>query len=409
MAVNRIPSQEEREALRRRRQESYEADRRWCAIRDKDTEVLQVATDAILNDPATRPRDKILFQMRANEEAGSRFRSHRVSGYIAADIFFPYSRGSAFDRVSIAKNCFNKSVAVYYFDDKKPSNGSPRSMGVETWLYRQWFKPYETDIEFGRCLAQIINLAYERDMVIPSEISLDQVIGLHCDMIEQSQRFIDVQVDGVAGNRSSRISGPLRGVPWTTSLYDRPEKWYEQGYNTTRAIQPIFRALFMVLIWLPEYYAGGFADFRVRLILTGITEGLSAPISFNKLHDVCVDPSYQPGDSSLVTTFENATKFIMEIEQRERAVFGIQPSLDEVNKQPSLRHLFRHYDEAKKLGWDEERDGKLDELSPYSSQWVDRAIFPTWIGQGPLYWIRCALIRRTYCNLTETTDWFCDP
>lgn len=37
------------------------------------------------------------------------------------------------------------------------------------------------------------------------------------------------------------------------------------------------------------------------------------------------------------------------------------------------------------LGWVEERDGSLHNLSPRSSEWVDRTLFSRWLGNGAVY------------------------
>ncbi|KAI0534820.1 hypothetical protein GGR58DRAFT_515836 [Xylaria digitata] len=87
--------------------------------------------------------------------------------------------------------------------------------------------------------------------------------------------------------------------------------------------------------------------------------------------------SYTPGSQTMTTTLDIATKFILRLEQREVAAFGVQPNVCSLS--PTSSYALEHREEAKKLGWVEERDGSLDDLSPRSSEWVDRTLFPKWL------------------------------
>ncbi|KAK5635202.1 hypothetical protein RRF57_010914 [Xylaria bambusicola] len=163
----------------------------------------------------------------------------------------------------------------------------------------------------------------------------------------------------------------------------------EKYWRHTLLMQPLFRAVFMVLI-LPntkELKPRGIkwiAGVQVRLTLTGITEGLSAPISFEEIREYSTE-NYKPGDQTIATTLGIATKFILQLEQREIDAFGIRPDLCRLIADNIIPpRILEYREKAKRLGWVEERDGRLDELSPRSSEWVDRIIFPRWFGNGAL-------------------------
>ncbi|KAI0421095.1 hypothetical protein F5X98DRAFT_291637 [Xylaria grammica] len=125
------------------------------------------------------------------------------------------------------------------------------------------------------------------------------------------------------------------------------------------------------------------AQAQVQLTLTGITDGLSAPICFDEIQEYSTGDSYTPESQTITTTLDIATKFILHLEQREVAVFGVQPNV--CNISPSNPYLLEYQEEAKKLGWVDERDGSLDDLSPRSSKWVDRTLFAKWLGRGARY------------------------
>ncbi|KAI1737782.1 hypothetical protein F4680DRAFT_460318 [Xylaria scruposa] len=259
-------------------------------------------------------------------------------------------------------------------------------MDMETWLWRQWFRPYTTEIELNRSFVQIFALVYKTSNMKGSDIRSDDLISLHCDICEQSERFKEAICTSEGPNLAPSMSGPLRGLPW-------PNLWKEEsegcGYTF---IQPLFRALFMVLVYPKEQmpfpkHPNWVAQAQVQLVLTGITNGLSAPICFDEIREYSTGNSCTP--ETITTTLDIATKFILRLEQREVAAFGVQPNICSLSPTAPYRREYR--EEAMKLGWVEERDGRLDELSPRSSEWVDRTLFPKWLGKGALQTMSHAL------------------
>ncbi|KAI1113283.1 hypothetical protein F5Y14DRAFT_418341 [Nemania sp. NC0429] len=164
---------------------------------------------------------------------------------------------------------------------------------------------------------------------------------------------------------------------------------------------------------VPKPSGQGIADVQVRLILTGITEGLSAPISFDEIREHSIGTPYVSGDQTITTTLAVATKFMKRLEQREIDASGIRPDICRLIADISPPWLLEYREKAKELGWVEERDGRLDELSPRSSEWVDRTIFPGWIGKGAretLCLVRFVLHMKMYQEPGPyTVDWWWDP
>jgi hypothetical protein len=133
---------------------------------------------------------------------------------------------------------------------------------------------------------------------------------------------------------------------------------------------------------------------KVQLILTGTTEGLSAPISFEELRDEALDSSYYPGATAITIGLGAAIRFIIRLEQREMVASGggLQPNV------ARLRGWNWHREQAKKFGWVEERDGNLDDLTPRSCEWVNRNIFKKWVGEGAVTTLGCALNMHSRLN-----------
>ncbi|KAI1300582.1 hypothetical protein F5Y03DRAFT_363818 [Xylaria venustula] len=153
------------------------------------------------------------------------------------------------------------------------------------------------------------------------------------------------------------ICGPLRSLPW-------PWKKHAPGtlnsnWRARHVMQPIFRAIFMALFFRQEFrYIENVPKTKVQLVLTGITEGLSAPISFEELREET--DSYHVGATTITNTLGAAIPFLMRLEQREIAASGgiAQPDVTK------LRGYNCHRARALKFGWVEARDGSLDDLTP---------------------------------------------
>ncbi|KAI0837929.1 hypothetical protein F5Y06DRAFT_296929 [Hypoxylon sp. FL0890] len=287
----------------------------------------------------------------------------------------------------------NTTTALYIFD-KRQHFPYVRAMDIEPWLWRQWFKPYVSDITL-HYFSSIFAVEYDANLP-DCEFHPEKLIAFHCNTYEQAQRIKDVAFPEEENDGSTpAIHGPLRSQPW--QLRDR----YTRPFSIRAAhiIQSLFRVLFIALFYPQDGINGlrmpeELPEVKVQLILTGTTEGLSAPISFEELygyHD-------QPGRA--------AVRFIMRLEQREVAASGgiFQPDV------AKLRGWNWHRREANKLGWIEERDGNLDELTPRSCEWVNRNIFKKWVGKGAVTTMMHALNMHSKLNPFRGTEenWWWD-
>ncbi|KAI1133586.1 hypothetical protein F5Y10DRAFT_283893 [Nemania abortiva] len=351
----------------------------WQEIGDREREVLEEAMNHVMMDPKIPARDKILLRMRTEAEGDYRRERYNCSAYTPPTISFPQNWSKLHRYGQIAMRCLNTMTALYVLDDRQRSPYI-HARDIETWFWRQCFGPYTTDIELGRSFVQIFALKYDTSISKGSDIRPDDLIPLHCDICEQSERRKEVVYSRKTSNSPPSMSGPLRGPPWPY-----PRRGSEHcGYTY---VQPLFRALFVVLVYPKEQLPcpkdiRWVAQAQAQLILTGITDGLSAPICFDEIREYSVGNSYAPGSQTITTTLDIATKFILRLEQREVAAFGVQPDIRSLSL--TTPYLLEYRKKAKRLGWVEERDGSLDELSPASSDWVNRTLFPKWLGRGAL-------------------------
>ncbi|KAI1501709.1 hypothetical protein F5X99DRAFT_381440 [Biscogniauxia marginata] len=379
-------------------------------IKKQQEHLLKESLNRILQDQSITFRDKILLQMRASEESWRRSCEYRCSAYVPTTIPYQLSISSVSSSVatSYMALCSNITTALYIFD-KRQHFPYVRAMDIEPWLWRQWFKPYVSDIT-RHYFSSIFAVEYDANLA-DCEFHSEKLVAFHCNIYEQAQRIRDAAFPEEENDGSTpAIHGPLRSQPWL---------WKESNFQmwdfrrrAAYVIQPLFRALFIALF----YPQGGIYGIRtpeqllevkVQLILTGTTEGLSAPISFEELRDEALDGSYHPGATAITIGLDAAVRFIIRLEQREVAAAGgvFQPDV------AKLRGWNRHREYAKKFGWIEERDGNLDDLTPRSCEWVNQNIFKKWVGEGAEKILKYALNEHSMLNpLREDSEenWWWD-
>jgi hypothetical protein len=148
-------------------------------------------------------------------------------------------------------------------------------------------------------------------------------------------------------------------------------------------VQPLFRAVAIVLRGSDfDVFTKDISQIPVLLVLTGIEEGLSAPITFDPIVDQVVVRRDQSTDSvqSAETTLSAAVGFLINLEQREMAAFGSKPGFcNEPTRtlflcDQTLASYRRRY------GW-----GAADVPKGSSANWVDTDIYQEWTGQGADY------------------------
>ncbi|KAH6891497.1 hypothetical protein B0T10DRAFT_512022 [Thelonectria olida] len=316
----------------------------------------------------------------------------------------PQSKYSALQRII---DCHNKSTAIYLLDPQQ--QGAHLRNGIwkfiDVWLYRQWFKPYESHIDHGRYLAKSMSLVWDKDTAEPT---LTDVADFHMNLCQ------DLSADPFR-----RLPHEfLEALPISRSL--AAEKVWNGGREELLAalgrvyiLQPLFKAVFIVLDQTLGPTEGPFdaqdiGNFSVSLVQTGCTKGLSGPISFDVLYrngDVLPGPN-KLGSTvcSVRTTFKAGVQFILDLENREMATFGVKPDPSLLDNSVDLE------EEARKLGWNESTHGKVPADQP-SSRWVDRCKHQEWTGAGALYharsvWVAIRFLEATRRKCPLQDDWW---
>ncbi|KAI0192449.1 hypothetical protein F4808DRAFT_475823 [Astrocystis sublimbata] len=212
----------------------------------------------------------------------------------------------------------NKSVPIYIL-----RGDSYRSLGVElhNYIYRGWFRPYRSEIEHERFLCKFIHVyGFPQDTKLSLPITAAAMTMVNqdvCAEAEKTRRRIHHMI----------VSRNL-GRTWNTDHLER---------TRFHIIQPLFRAiLILVAGWdyqLQDSSAVG--PIPAHLVLTGITDGLSAPITFESISGK-IDADVRDASGTVKTTLETAVDFVMGLEEREAAAFGLRPDPVTTCKPPGL-------------------------------------------------------------------------
>ncbi|KAH6842294.1 hypothetical protein B0I37DRAFT_381620 [Chaetomium sp. MPI-CAGE-AT-0009] len=209
----------------------------------------------------------------------------------------------------------NKTVPMYFLESAEA--------GVvinvfENYIYRRWFRPYRSEITTNQFLCRFImpQDVYSRlsspDGGPPSDATirtLSTFNGILCAKVElEHQRCVAEAVKQEREPITANNSYPTR-VPW----------------HEAHLLRPLFRAL-MAIICCADYDRENSTTagrFPVYLVRTGVEDGLSAPISSDT--ELATQRMKYFSENVVGTTLEAAVDFIMGLEAREAAVFGIQP------------------------------------------------------------------------------------
>lgn len=249
--------------------------------------------------------------------------------------------------------CFNKTVPMYFLPSRD-FGGVPTIF--HNYIYRRWFRPYRTEVNLGQFPCRFITPSdadgYMRDRTgPPSKGVINALIRFNGILCAAAARCHQEHEESHKGQMELDLAAATRKIPW----------------HRSHILRPLFKAL-MAVVCCTDYKGEDSktaGPFRVYLVRTGVTDNLSRPVSF--ADEVAAKRmKYLQGSRSVVeTTLEHALDFILALESREEAIFGIQPSLLHVVDPP------------------------IDDAGNYlttvpSSQWVsdERAAEWGWCGRG---------------------------
>ncbi len=246
----------------------------------------------------------------------------------------------------------NKSVPIYIPDS---TNSRILHIVLHNYVYRRWFRPYRSEIERQRFICKFVDTIDLPEEVIASQSTIDSFIA--------ANRAVCAEVEACRARCNELVAS--RGT-----LQDEGGTYLDPQFHI---LQPLFQAL-LIIISSAEYDgedSGNIGRIPVLLVRTGVEAGLSAPITFDPIADKV--EGYLGATSHVVkTSLETAIGFVLDLESREAAAFGLQP--DPV----AAGQCDRYYDP-----WQRFIPG--ERLHGQSSQFVDTDEYPQWAGDGEFY------------------------
>jgi hypothetical protein len=294
------------------------------------------------------------------------------------------------------ESCCNKSAPIYILPHASLSRWDWQLLRIvlHNYLYRTWFQPYRSEIDCGQFLAQPIIVSSTPpppSLEGPADAArfVSSMSGAICAHVEATQQKI--------GDRGHDVT-PLNELRvLAAELGSSADSEWIHGQKFL-LLQPLFRAV-AVVIRSNDYSIAvpAISQIPVLLVLTGVDQGLSAPITFESIMDKSrahhrLEHSIQAVETSLAT----AVGFLMYLEKRELAALGPRPDPVEACKDPR-RGMFLNNDRiaffARMRGW----EGHEAAEGP-SSGWVDLDIYPHWSGDGAEYDQREAQRWETQCR-----------
>ncbi len=187
-----------------------------------------------------------------------------------------------------AESFWNKSVPIYLLRGKK------QPVRISGWfyltvflnyLYRAWFRPYRSDIEFRQFIARLIRPkgfidTDDTTSVVDLVLSLTESI---CDRLDESWNAVE---------KARQMNSHL---DWRSISYD---SWVEVDdvdpdlpsfqHLENFSIRPLFKSI-AIAIYNEDFSTCGalsrVEQIPVLIILTRKEDGLSAPITFESIKD----------------------------------------------------------------------------------------------------------------------------
>lgn len=278
--------------------------------------------------------------------------------------------------ISEAEDCCNKCVPIYILWANPPEAtfAAPGIYSVRevlkivlyNYLYGKWFRPYRSEIEWGRFFAKVIG-PHDFEQGLEPHAIADKVAAMSASICAQ-------------------VDATQRRVRELESL-DKTEQYHTMRELAVQnqdlfVLQALFRAVAIVICvedyWNPPGPLPPIAQTPVFIVLTGIEDGLSAPITFDPIDDKI--EAYHFGEISRAarTSLGSAVDFLMGLEARETLAGGLKPDPEAASAEDFRVWWYREGlpIEAARFGWVEEL------LTGPSSRWVDVERYPQWSGGG---------------------------
>ncbi|GAB1316349.1 hypothetical protein MFIFM68171_06559 [Madurella fahalii] len=260
------------------------------------------------------------------------------------------------------KDTCNKTVPFYILANEQCQLVF---MVLHNYIYRRWLRPYRSEIEYERYICKFISpLDLDNHGSTPPSTSvINSLISLNNAICTQVQALHHTYAERAAEYAKDPKS--LGGREFVNC-----HEFY--------VLQPLFRAL-LIVVCCDDYAnenSNTVGRLPVFMVRTGVQDGLSAPITFESIADKIQGCPNHPDSNVVKTSLETAVDFIMGLEAREAAAFGLQPDPVAVARAVA----------ESPLRWPQ-LQGDSEVLRMPSSQFVsdEKALEWGWIGDGKHY------------------------
>ncbi|ROW01627.1 hypothetical protein VSDG_02066 [Cytospora chrysosperma] len=174
-------------------------------------------------------------------------------------------------------------------------------MHLHHYLYRKWFRPYRSEIEYGQFLARLI---LTKPTCLPEETCSQPIV----DLVRAQSSSLCARVDSAHD-----------------AALEDPRVRNQQFFIR----QPLFGAV-AIAIRAKQFpqEVSDLGSLFALIVRTGVEDGLSAPISLDSISEdsrVAVLSGSDGEISAVETSLDTAVSFLMDLEQREIAAFGLRP------------------------------------------------------------------------------------
>lgn len=246
---------------------------------------------------------------------------------------------------SQANRFYNKTAPIYLIRDgnKFRLQGKTQLFVhlVQCYIYDRWFRPYRSEIEYWQFLVQFV---ITKPVVLNDSMCSQATV----DLISKYNAKLCA---GIIEAQKCAPSPPftddgLQERLWIHCDLERTadaEKIKNDQVNFI--LQPSFHAIAIVIHEKDYLFDERLESVTVLLMRTGVEDGLSAHITFDSIPNPAITNTIMRSDGTTILGIETAITFLLELEQREIAAFGLRP--DPSNRPRVWRMLLdameRHY------------------------------------------------------------------
>jgi hypothetical protein len=239
------------------------------------------------------PKSQVLQDIRIAAE--NRFKYYLLTSFVRFSLTFPPNLPLPLVTFDHLQDLCNKPTAMY--TRKTPRENCLNREKIKNHIFDKWARGnfHTTNIEFYNFFAKLIKLKDGEDS---APASTEKIVALHRALLE---RYAQTEPQFESYGSFEALKDGLVGH----LIYNYEQR---QFYK----IKPLFQAL--IIIIEGETKSGCTAEetakLEVSLVRTGVTTGLSGPISFSR---------FGKGDevSCVTVSLEEAVRFVMDLDERE--------------------------------------------------------------------------------------------